>query len=171
MQGGWKSHNQNILVVCSLSSQNVHVHHSTQGFQSAESIHAINLLTSGLFTVNTMWTNWNVLSKIKTIKVSLKSCNVMFTFPFVLRWSNHDIICPLVVIVMWFACVLQQLCLIVWVDFIKTLHSVMHIHIMYNYSDYHKYGSIYNTIACAKRYGWKHVDNYEVRMFYLFFTT
>ncbi len=28
-----------------------------QGFQSADSIHAINLLTSGLFTVNTMWTN------------------------------------------------------------------------------------------------------------------
>ncbi len=26
-----------------------------QGFQSADSIHAINLLTSGLFTVNTMW--------------------------------------------------------------------------------------------------------------------
>ncbi len=25
-------------------------------FQSADSIHAINLLTSGLFTVNTMWT-------------------------------------------------------------------------------------------------------------------
>ncbi len=28
-----------------------------QGFQSADSIHAINLLTSALFTVNTMWTN------------------------------------------------------------------------------------------------------------------
>ncbi len=28
-----------------------------QGFQSADSIHAINLLTSGLFTVNTMWTD------------------------------------------------------------------------------------------------------------------
>ncbi len=28
-----------------------------QGFQSADSIHAINLLTSCLFTVNTMWTN------------------------------------------------------------------------------------------------------------------
>ncbi len=35
-----------------------------QGFQSADTIHAINLVTSGLFTVNTMWTNWNVLSKI-----------------------------------------------------------------------------------------------------------
>ncbi len=32
----------------------------------------------------------------------------MFTFPFVLRQSDHDIICPLVVMVMWFAC----LCLI-----------------------------------------------------------
>ncbi len=29
----------------------------TQRLQSADSIHAINLLTSGLFTVNTMWTN------------------------------------------------------------------------------------------------------------------
>ncbi len=29
----------------------------SQGFQSADSIHAINLLTSALFTVNTMWTN------------------------------------------------------------------------------------------------------------------
>ncbi len=28
-----------------------------QGFQSADSIHAINLLTSDLFTVNTMCTN------------------------------------------------------------------------------------------------------------------
>ncbi len=28
-----------------------------QGFQSADSIHAINLLTSGVFTVNTMWTH------------------------------------------------------------------------------------------------------------------
>ncbi len=28
-----------------------------QGFQSADSIQAINLLTSGLFTVNTMWTD------------------------------------------------------------------------------------------------------------------
>ncbi len=28
-----------------------------QGFQSADSIHAINLLTSSLFTVNTMWTD------------------------------------------------------------------------------------------------------------------
>ncbi len=28
-----------------------------QGFQSADSIHAINLLTSLLFTINTMWTN------------------------------------------------------------------------------------------------------------------
>ncbi len=30
---------------------------TVQGFQSADSIHAINLLTSGLFTVNTMWTD------------------------------------------------------------------------------------------------------------------
>ncbi len=30
---------------------------ANQGFQSADSIHAINLLTSGLFTVNTMWIN------------------------------------------------------------------------------------------------------------------
>ncbi len=28
-----------------------------QGFQSADSSHAINLPTSALFTVNTMWTN------------------------------------------------------------------------------------------------------------------
>ncbi len=35
-----------------------------QGFQSADSIHAINLITSGLFTVNTMWTDSNVLSKM-----------------------------------------------------------------------------------------------------------
>ncbi len=28
-----------------------------QRFQSADYINAINLLTSGLFTVNTMWTN------------------------------------------------------------------------------------------------------------------
>ncbi len=28
-----------------------------QGFQSADSSHAINLLTSALFTINTMWTN------------------------------------------------------------------------------------------------------------------
>ncbi len=28
-----------------------------QGFQSANSIHTINLFTSALFTVNTMWTN------------------------------------------------------------------------------------------------------------------
>ncbi len=29
----------------------------TQGFQSADSIHVRNLLTSALYTVNTMWTN------------------------------------------------------------------------------------------------------------------
>ncbi len=28
-----------------------------QGYHSADSFHAINLLTSALFTVNTMWTN------------------------------------------------------------------------------------------------------------------
>ncbi len=35
-----------------------------QGIQSACSIHAINLLTSGLFTVNAMWSYWNVLTKM-----------------------------------------------------------------------------------------------------------
>ncbi len=35
-----------------------------QGFQSTDSIYAINLLISGLFTVNTMWTDCNVLSKM-----------------------------------------------------------------------------------------------------------
>ncbi len=35
-----------------------------QGFQSADSIHELNLLTSGLFTVNTMCTKRNVLSKM-----------------------------------------------------------------------------------------------------------
>ncbi len=32
--------------------------------QSADSIHAINLLTSGLFTTNVMWIHWHVLSKM-----------------------------------------------------------------------------------------------------------
>ncbi len=36
----------------------------SQGIQSADSIYAISLLTSGLFTVNTMWANRNVLSKM-----------------------------------------------------------------------------------------------------------
>ncbi len=36
--------------------------------------------------------------------VSHKSCNFMFPFPFVLRQSDHGIICPLVVMVVWFAC-------------------------------------------------------------------
>ncbi len=30
---------------------------NSQGFQSADSIHVINLLTSDLFTLNSMWTN------------------------------------------------------------------------------------------------------------------
>ncbi len=47
---------------------------------------------------------------MKTIKVSHKSRNFMFTFPFVLRQSDHGIICPLVVMVMWFAC----LVLVIW---------------------------------------------------------
>ncbi len=34
-----------------------HGEDTAQGFQPADSIHVINLLTSGLFTVNTMWTN------------------------------------------------------------------------------------------------------------------
>ncbi len=34
-----------------------------QGISSADSIHVINHLTSGLFTVNAMWTYWNVLNK------------------------------------------------------------------------------------------------------------
>ncbi len=44
----------------------------------------INLLTSGMFTANAMWTHWDVLSKMKTIILSLKSNNFSFTFPFVL---------------------------------------------------------------------------------------
>ncbi len=35
-----------------------------KGFQSGGSIHAIHLLTSGLFTVNAMWANWNILSNM-----------------------------------------------------------------------------------------------------------
>ncbi len=40
------------------------LHVSVQGIQSADSIHAINLLKSGMFTINTVWTYWNVLSKM-----------------------------------------------------------------------------------------------------------
>ncbi len=35
-----------------------------QRIQSAGSIHAINILTSGLFTANVMWTHWNILTKM-----------------------------------------------------------------------------------------------------------
>ncbi len=41
-----------------------------------------------------------------------KSRNFMFTFPFVLRQSDHGILCPLVVMVMWLACLLSAVCLI-----------------------------------------------------------
>ncbi len=37
---------------------------TVQGIQSGSSIHAMHLLTSSLFTVNAMWTNQNVLSKM-----------------------------------------------------------------------------------------------------------
>ncbi len=56
-----------------------------QGIQSGGSIQAINLLTSGLFTANVMWNYSNVLIKMETIKLTHKSHNFMFTFPFVLR--------------------------------------------------------------------------------------
>ncbi len=56
-----------------------------QRIQSDGTIHAINLLTSGLFTVNAIWPYWNVLSKMYTIKLSHKSDNIIFTFSFVLR--------------------------------------------------------------------------------------
>ncbi len=45
-------------VTLELFTQHVKCDEPYQGFQSADSIHAINLLTSGLFTVNTMWTHY-----------------------------------------------------------------------------------------------------------------
>ncbi len=73
---GWCKHNMDTLPAVNAECLCMWQHHIHilslwhmlgtlyHGFQSADSIYAINLLTSGLFTVNTMWTNWNVLSKM-----------------------------------------------------------------------------------------------------------